>query len=104
LLLIKFFPIIGGSSNRSGQNRRKYGSDNRLNELDNPRIRNPHRLGLSDPFSRGSKAFPDENSIVVKTTYAVNRTESDADEISLVEKNISGSSMSSKDIGEVGRI
>jgi hypothetical protein len=60
-------------------------------------------MGLSDPFSRGSKAFPDENSIVVKTSYTVNRTQSDADEISLVEKNISGGSMSSKGTGEVSR-
>jgi hypothetical protein len=84
LLLVKLFPVLSGSSNRSVQHYRKYGSENRLNELGKPG--NTYRLGRSKMFSRGSKSFPDENSIVVNTSYTVNRTQSHADEISLVEK------------------
>jgi hypothetical protein len=96
LLLVKIFPVLGGSSDRSGQNYRKYGNDNRLNELG--RVANSHTLGPSGTFSGGSKAFPDKTSNVVKTSYMVNRAQFDADEISLIEKNSLSASILSKDV------
>jgi hypothetical protein len=82
---VKIFPVLSGSSNRSGQNYRKYGNDNRLNELG--RVANSHNLGLSGTFLGGSKAFPEKKGNAVKTSYIANRAQFDADEISLVEKN-----------------
>jgi hypothetical protein len=35
-------------------------------------------------------AFSNKDGIVAKSSYAVDRTHSDADEISLVEKNVMG--------------
>jgi hypothetical protein len=75
------FLVLGGSSNRSEQHYRKYGTDSRLG-----------RFGKSsDPkgtSSIGSIGFPHKDGIVVKTSYTVDRSQSaDADEISLVEKN-----------------
>jgi hypothetical protein len=37
-------------------------------------------------------AIPNDEEIVVKSTYTVKHSQSDADDISLVEKNITGSS------------
>jgi hypothetical protein len=85
LLLVKIFPVLGGSSNRSGQNYRKYGSDNRLNKIG--RVGNSGNVGLSGTSSHGSKVLPDKHGVVGKTLFTVHRAQSDADEISLVEKN-----------------
>jgi hypothetical protein len=91
LLFVKLFPVLGGSSNRSQEHYRKHGSDNELKQRSAGKVR---RLGavVDSKRWRGSMAIPNDEEIVVKSTYTVKHSQSDADDISLVEKNITGSS------------
>lgn len=75
------FPVLGGSSIRSDQHYRKYGTDSRLG-----------RFGKSSDSkgtaSLGSMGFPHKDGIMVRTSYTVDRPKNaDMDEISLVERN-----------------
>jgi hypothetical protein len=92
LLFVKLFPVLGGSSNRSQEHYRKHGSDHELKQRGSTgKVR---RLGaiVDSKRWRGSMAIPNDEEIVVKSTYTVKHSQSDADDISLVEKNITGSS------------
>jgi hypothetical protein len=92
LLFVKLFPILGGSSNRSQEHYRKHESDNELKTIGSSgKVR---RLGalVESKRWRGSMAPSKDDEILVKSTYTVKHSQSDADDISLVEKNMAGSS------------
>jgi hypothetical protein len=92
LLLVKLFPVLGGSSVRSRQQYYNYGSGNELKEIGrsghsgiSKGIRAPKSV-LSSSASKSplSPTFPHDTGITVKTSYTVERIQSDTDEASLV--------------------
>jgi hypothetical protein len=90
LLLVKLFPILGGSSARSGQQYRNYGSGNELGHISkNQRSRN-NASGVHSSRSPGSTTLGKGDGIVVETSYTVKRTNSDTDEASLVSHDGKG--------------
>lgn len=90
LLLVKVFPILAGSTNRSRQKYYNYGSGNELKDVTikgGSRATRSHiKSGISsNARSPRSAVFPEhENGITVKTSYTVEHTHSDTDEASLV--------------------
>lgn len=87
LLLVKLFPILGGSTARSGMQYQKYGSGNELGNMSKGG-RSRGTTGKSTTVSRGSGAYVKDNGITVETSYTVKRTESDTDEASLVSHEV----------------
>jgi hypothetical protein len=92
LLLVKLFPILGGSSVRSRQQYYNYGSGNELRNISQSKTSRAvkdsriSKSGLSSSASRSpiSTQFSQDNGITVKTSYTVERSQSDTDEASLV--------------------
>jgi hypothetical protein len=92
LLLVKLFPILGGSSVRSRQQYYNYGSGNELRNISQSKTSRAakgsriSKSGLSSSASRSpiSPQFSQDNGITVKTSYTVERCQSDTDEASLV--------------------
>jgi hypothetical protein len=83
------FPILGGSSVRSRAQYYNYGSGNELKDISrggNSRVnKSMTKSGLSSATrSPRSPDFPLDNGITVKTSYTVERSQSDTDEASLV--------------------
>jgi hypothetical protein len=87
LLLVKLFPILGGSTMRSRQQYYKYGSNNELRDIPRSGNSRAHKsVGTSSTIRSPERAaFPHEDvGITVKTSYTVERSLSDTDEASLV--------------------
>lgn len=84
LLLVKVFPILGGTLARSGQQYQNYGNSNELGNLS--RSERSRRNGtLQDlSLSRDSTAYGKGDGIIIKTSYSVKRSKADTDEASLV--------------------
>lgn len=83
LLLVKLFPVLGGSSVRSRQHYYNYGSGTELKQMsqNKSRITNKSKNGGSPT----SAEFSHDNTITVKTSYTVKHSQSkDIDEASLV--------------------
>lgn len=84
LLFVKLFPILSGSLARSGQQYQNYGSGNELGNMKSgDRSRRTGTVPDSS-VSRGSTAYGKGDGIIIKQSYSVNRSNSDADEASLV--------------------
>ncbi|KAF2032867.1 GPCR, PTH11-type [Setomelanomma holmii] len=86
LLLVKLFPILGGSSARSGQQYRNYGSGNELGHISKKSQRSRHdasRHTASGLHSGSTTPGKGDGMIVVETSYTVKRSNSD-DERSLI--------------------
>ncbi|KAF1932823.1 uncharacterized protein M421DRAFT_416433 [Didymella exigua CBS 183.55] len=84
LLLVKLFPILGGSSARSRNNYYNYGSGNELKNVGgaSQNKRSLHNdTAISSPRSG---VFGQGDGITVKTSYTVQHSKSDTDEASLV--------------------
>jgi hypothetical protein len=83
--MVKVFPILGGSSVRSRQQYYNYGSGNELKNMDKSANSRVVKSGVSS-VSRSPKSphFPQDIGITVKTSYTVERSQSDTDEASLV--------------------
>ncbi|KAH8726472.1 hypothetical protein GQ44DRAFT_163115 [Phaeosphaeriaceae sp. PMI808] len=80
LLLVKLFPVLGGSSARSRANYYNYGSGTELKNVGNrSRTTDP---GVSN--SSRSGVLPTNQNITIKSTYTVEHTRGDTDEASLV--------------------
>jgi hypothetical protein len=90
LLLVKLFPILGGSSARSRNKYYNYGSGNELGNVGGQsQSKNSHYNGTAISSPR-SGIFNGGDGITVKTSYTVQRSHGDTDEASLVsheEKN-----------------
>ncbi|KAH7066094.1 hypothetical protein BKA63DRAFT_495960 [Paraphoma chrysanthemicola] len=87
LLLVKLFPILGGSTARSGQQYRKYGygSNNELGNMSKKSQRSRNNASaVHSSRSAGSTTLDKGDGITVETSYTVKRTNSDTDEASLV--------------------
>jgi hypothetical protein len=83
--MVKVFPILGGSSIRSRQQYYNYGSGNELKNMDKSAHSRIVKSGVSSVVrSPMSPHFPIDNGITVKTSYTVERSQSDTDEASLV--------------------
>ncbi|KAL6705438.1 hypothetical protein ACN47E_006703 [Coniothyrium glycines] len=83
LLLVRLFPILGGSSARSRQQYYNYGSGNELGRVSQTRSRNVN-TNISSP--RSGVFDKSGDGIIVKTSYTVQRDNGggDTDEASLV--------------------
>jgi hypothetical protein len=82
--MVKIFPVLGGSSLRSRQYY-NYGSGNELKNIDKSANSRMVKSGVSSVCrSPHSPSFPRDNGITVKTSYTVERSQSDTDEASLV--------------------
>jgi hypothetical protein len=85
LLLVKLFPILGGSSVRSRQQYYNYGSGNELKNVSQKH--KSYNVNTSAAISSPRpESFDDkiENGIRVKTSYTIKHSHSDTDEASLV--------------------
>ncbi|KAB2103630.1 hypothetical protein AG0111_0g8352 [Alternaria gaisen] len=85
LLLVKLFPILGGSSVRSRQQYYNYGSGNELKNVSQKH--KSYNMNTSAAISSPrTESFDDkiEDGIRVKTSYMVKHSHSDTDEASLV--------------------
>jgi hypothetical protein len=91
LLLVKLFPILGGSSARSRNKYYNYGSGNELHNVGpNSQSKRSHCKSGTAVSSPRSGVFDVGDGITVKTSYTVQRSHGDTDEASLVsheEKN-----------------
>ncbi|KAJ4412312.1 hypothetical protein N0V91_000783 [Didymella pomorum] len=93
LLVVKIFPILGGSSARSRNKYYNYGSGNELKNVGASQSKRSqhHDIVVSSPRSG---VFDVGDGITVKTSYTVQHSKSDTDEASLVsheEKRTPGS-------------
>ena len=90
LLFVRLFPVLGGSSNRSQEQYQNRKSDNELKIMGSGgKVRRLGAVVQSNRW-RGSTAQSNDDEIVVKSTYTVKHSQSDGDDISLVEKNAGG--------------
>lgn len=81
LLLVKLFPILGGSSVQSRQQYYNYGSGNELGNLSHSRKSFKANSTVSSPKS---KAFEVGDGVTIKRSFAVQYGNKDVDEASLV--------------------
>ncbi|KAF2633888.1 hypothetical protein BU25DRAFT_465102 [Macroventuria anomochaeta] len=84
LLLVKLFPILGGSSARSKNKYYNYGSGNELKNIGGQsQSKRSHHNG-TDISSPRSGVFEQGDGITIKTSYTVQHSHGDTDEASLV--------------------
>lgn len=88
LLLVRIFPVLGGSSARSRVNDKyyNYGSGNELGNVNQSnKSRNANTANIAS-MSRtgGSDSYKQDDGIMVKTSYTVKRGQVDTDEVSLM--------------------
>lgn len=96
LLLVKLFPVLGGSSNRSTHPTYKPEGDGSFWKIDrNGRAAQAQRLGSDGTSSRDVKISSDLNgTIPVQPSYMVRHPRRDFNEVGLLEKNIGSSTKS----------
>ena len=81
LLLVKLFPILGGSSAHSKNKYYNYGSGNELKNVSHQAQRSHHNVAT---ISSSRSGVFEGDAITVKTSYTVQRSVGDTDEASLV--------------------
>ncbi|KAI8935069.1 hypothetical protein NX059_007664 [Plenodomus lindquistii] len=87
LLLVRLFPVLGGSSARSRANDKyyNYGSGNELKSMgQSQRSRNVNATVSSVSHAGGPNLYKEDDGIMVKTSYTIQRTQVETDEMSLV--------------------
>ncbi|KAF2849815.1 hypothetical protein T440DRAFT_451417 [Plenodomus tracheiphilus IPT5] len=87
LLLVRLFPILGGSSARSRANDKyyKYGSNNELKSVgQSHRSHNVNATVSSVSHAGGPNVYKEDDGIMVKTSYTIQRSQVETDEMSLV--------------------
>ncbi|KAJ4993990.1 CFEM domain-containing protein [Stagonosporopsis vannaccii] len=90
LLLVKLFPILGGSSARSRTKYYNYGSGNELKNIGgHSHSKRSHHVDTAISSPR-SGIFEQGDGITVKTSYTVQHGQSDTDEASLVSHKEKG--------------
>lgn len=84
MLLVKLFPILGGSSARSRNKYYNYGSGNELKNVGGASQSKRSHNNDTAISSPRSGVFEQGDGITVKTSYMVQHSKSDTDEASLV--------------------
>ncbi|KAF1944009.1 hypothetical protein EJ02DRAFT_442956 [Clathrospora elynae] len=86
LLLVRIFPMLGGSSTRSRNHDKYYncGSGNELRNISQGQSRHINTNISHISRSPGSGSSKNDDGIMVKTSYTVKRSRADTDELSLV--------------------